>query len=292
MAALLQNKGISSEALFFPGPSQRRFHGSRSMMNFEDVHGIRPGQPFCRPFELEETGDEDLDEDVHQPEKKRRLTADQVQSLERSFELENKLEPERKVQLARDLGLQPRQVAIWFQNRRARWKTKQLEKDYGALKSSYDVLKADHDILLDEKEKLEAKVHALTNKLLLEEKDIGSSKPFDHFNKFPHQSQNLVSNSLCELKRVDAQASAWKQEDLSSANSIVLDSGSPPYLDEGAHSMPMEPVNSSNAFEPDQSDLSHAGEVDEIKACSFLRLEDSLNNFGFPVEDQSYWFWP
>ncbi|KAG1330063.1 putative Homeobox-leucine zipper protein HAT5 [Cocos nucifera] len=128
------------------------------MMNFEDVHGNRPEQPFWGPFELEETGDEDLDEGVHQPVKKRRLTADQVQFLEKSFELENmKLEPERKVQLARDLGIQPRQVAIWFQNRRARWKTKQLEKDYEALKSSYDALTADYDSLLNEKEKLRAK---------------------------------------------------------------------------------------------------------------------------------------
>lgn len=129
------------------------------MMNFEDVQGNRPEQPFWGPFELEETGDGDLDEGVHQPVKKRRLTADQVQFLERSFELENmKLEPDRKAQLARDLGLQPRQVAIWFQNRRARWKTKQLEKEYEALKSSFDALTVDYDNLLNEKEKLQATV--------------------------------------------------------------------------------------------------------------------------------------
>ena len=67
-------------------------------------------------------------------EKKRRLNVEQVRTLEKNFELANKLEPERKIQLARALGLQPRQVAIWFQNRRARWKTKQLEKDYDVLK--------------------------------------------------------------------------------------------------------------------------------------------------------------
>ncbi|KAL0378954.1 UNVERIFIED_CONTAM: Homeobox-leucine zipper protein ATHB-16 [Sesamum radiatum] len=50
-------------------------------------------------------------------EKKRRLRVDQVKALEKNFEVENKLEPERKVKLAQELGLQPRQVAVWFQNR-------------------------------------------------------------------------------------------------------------------------------------------------------------------------------
>lgn len=81
-----------------------------------------------------------------------------VNLLEKSFEAENKLEPERKTQLAKKLGLQPRQVAVWFQNRRARWKTKQLERDYDLLKSSYDSLLADHTNLAKENEKLRAKV--------------------------------------------------------------------------------------------------------------------------------------
>lgn len=81
-------------------------------------------------------------------EKKRRLSAEQVRALEKNFELENKLEPERKARLAQTLGLQPRQVAVWFQNRRARWKTKQLERDYAALKSRYDSLRHEYDSLL------------------------------------------------------------------------------------------------------------------------------------------------
>ncbi|VVA96100.1 unnamed protein product [Arabis nemorensis] len=67
-------------------------------------------------------------------EKKKRLQIEQVKALEKSFELGNKLEPERKIQLAKALGMQPRQIAIWFQNRRARWKTRQLERDYDSLK--------------------------------------------------------------------------------------------------------------------------------------------------------------
>lgn len=80
-------------------------------------------------------------------EKKRRLSVDQVKALEKNFEVENKLEPERKVRLAQELGLQPRQVAVWFQNRRARWKTKQLERDYAVLKSNYESLKQNYDSL-------------------------------------------------------------------------------------------------------------------------------------------------
>lgn len=81
-----------------------------------------------------------------------------VDLLEKSFEAENKLEPEQKNQLANKLGVQPRQVAIWFQNRRARWKTKQLERDYDILKSSYDSLLSNYDSVLKENEKLKSEV--------------------------------------------------------------------------------------------------------------------------------------
>ncbi|XP_047322513.1 homeobox-leucine zipper protein ATHB-13-like [Impatiens glandulifera] len=91
-------------------------------------------------------------------EKKRRLNMEQVKTLEKNFELGNKLEPERKMQLARALGLQPRQIAIWFQNRRARWKTKQLEKDYEILKKQFDALKADNDSLQSQNQKLHSEL--------------------------------------------------------------------------------------------------------------------------------------
>ncbi|CAN8299923.1 unnamed protein product [Cochlearia groenlandica] len=91
-------------------------------------------------------------------EKKKRLNLEQVRALEKSFELGNKLEPERKMQLAKSLGLQPRQIAIWFQNRRARWKTKQLERDYDTLKKQFDAVKSDNDSLLAHNKKLHAEL--------------------------------------------------------------------------------------------------------------------------------------
>ncbi|KAJ7517332.1 hypothetical protein O6H91_21G019200 [Diphasiastrum complanatum] len=131
------------------------------------------GTPAKRPLSVlldspDDTGDGEVADDspLYHTEKKRRLSAEQVRSLEMSFEIDNKLEPERKLQLASELGLQPRQVAIWFQNRRARWKTKQLERDY-------DILKAAYDSLLSEKEKLQAEIVSLNVKLQTSSKEIG-----------------------------------------------------------------------------------------------------------------------
>ncbi|KAL6960617.1 Homeobox-leucine zipper protein hat5 [Sarracenia purpurea var. burkii] len=137
----------------FIGNGNPIFRGARSAMNMEETLKKRPF--FCSPEEM-------LEEECYDdqsPEKKRRLTPDQIHLLEKSFEEEKKLEPERKTQLANTLGLQPRQVAVWFQNRRARWKTKQLERDFDRLKSSYDSLLSDNDSISKENEKLKTQVN-------------------------------------------------------------------------------------------------------------------------------------
>lgn len=71
---------------------------------------------------------------------KRRFSDEQIRSLETMFKSEARLEPQKKLQLATELGLQPRQVAIWFQNKRARWKSKQLEREYSILLAKYNSL--------------------------------------------------------------------------------------------------------------------------------------------------------
>jgi homeobox-leucine zipper protein len=128
---------------------------------------------FTSPDELFD--DEYYDEQL--PEKKRRLLPEQVHMLEKSFEVENKLEPERKSQLAKELGLQPRQVAVWFQNRRARWKTKQLERDYDQLKSSYDSLLSDYDSIQKHNQNLKAQVEELAEKVYA--KQMGTGAPLN-----------------------------------------------------------------------------------------------------------------
>ncbi|KAG0465468.1 hypothetical protein HPP92_019632 [Vanilla planifolia] len=166
MAVLLQKEDISAEdieALLCSNSTLGGFQDSRSAMKFEDVCTNVSSHSYFHRCEME--GEQEMEGYLHQ--KKRRLAAKQVQFLERSFEVENKLDPDRKIQLARELDLQPRQVAIWFQNRRARWKTKQLEKDFDNLKENYNSLMAEYEKLVNEKERLQSEVTHLTNKLLL-----------------------------------------------------------------------------------------------------------------------------
>ncbi|XP_022775796.1 homeobox-leucine zipper protein ATHB-13-like [Durio zibethinus] len=142
-----------------PSCTPQDFHGVASFLGKRSMSFS--GIDVCE----EANGEDDLSDDGSQAgEKKRRLNMEQVKTLEKNFELGNKLEPERKMQLARALGLQPRQIAIWFQNRRARWKTKQLEKDYDLLKRQYEAIKADNDALQAQNQRLHAEIMALKNR--------------------------------------------------------------------------------------------------------------------------------
>lgn len=89
---------------------------------------------------------------------KRRFSDDQIKSLESMFESESRLEARKKLQLANELGLQPRQVAIWFQNKRARWKSKQIERDYSILLANYNSLASRFETLKKEKQALATQV--------------------------------------------------------------------------------------------------------------------------------------
>ncbi|KAF2565626.1 hypothetical protein F2Q70_00024975 [Brassica cretica] len=90
--------------------------------------------------------------------KKKKMTNEQLKLLEISFQEEMKLDPERKMKLSKELGLQPRQIAVWFQNRKARWKNKQLEHLYESLRQEFDIICQEKKLLQEELVQLKAMI--------------------------------------------------------------------------------------------------------------------------------------
>lgn len=96
------------------------------------------------------------DDEEGSPRKKLRLTKEQSAILEDSFKQNSTLNPNQKKALARKLKLRPRQVEVWFQNRRARTKLKQTEMDCELLKKCCDNLTDENKRLHRELQELRA----------------------------------------------------------------------------------------------------------------------------------------
>ncbi|KAL3526926.1 hypothetical protein ACH5RR_011582 [Cinchona calisaya] len=105
--------------------------------------------------------DEDEDGGGSNSRKKLRLTKAQSALLEESFKQHSTLNPlsisqKQKQDLARELNLRPRQVEVWFQNRRARTKLKQTEVDCEFLKKCCETLTDENRRLQKELQELKA----------------------------------------------------------------------------------------------------------------------------------------
>ncbi|XP_010555437.1 PREDICTED: homeobox-leucine zipper protein HAT22-like [Tarenaya hassleriana] len=96
------------------------------------------------------------DEESVNARKKLRLTKEQSALLEESFKQHSTLNPKQKLALARQLNLRPRQVEVWFQNRRARTKLKQTEVDCEFLKKCCETLTDENRRLQKELQELKA----------------------------------------------------------------------------------------------------------------------------------------
>lgn len=276
MGVLLQPESLSCSSpvlnSLWVNASAPTFHAPASMVCFEDVRGKDAASgAYFQPLIKDENGggggDDSDDQCIHQPaEKKRRLTAGQVQHLERSFEAENKLEPERKIHLAKELGLQPRQVAIWFQNRRARFKTKQLEKDFDSLKARFDRLKADHGSLLKEKEKLASEVVLLRDKL-----EAGYRE------KQIRRSEVLVDSDHSSVLETAESSQAFEPERSDFSHDDDQEEEQEAEDDELRRTLLPLPNFPKLEFE-----FSSCHDQDAANSC----------NFGFTLEDQPFCFWP
>ncbi|KAI3444943.1 hypothetical protein Pfo_001608 [Paulownia fortunei] len=98
----------------------------------------------------------DDDENGLNARKKLRLSKEQSAFLEESFKEHNTLNPKQKLALAKQLNLRPRQVEVWFQNRRARTKLKQTEVDCEYLKRCCETLTEENRRLHKELQELRA----------------------------------------------------------------------------------------------------------------------------------------
>ncbi|KAL2893348.1 Homeobox-leucine zipper protein ATHB-7 [Bienertia sinuspersici] len=166
---------------------------------------------------------------------KRRFTDEQVKSLESIFENETKLEPKKKVQVARELGLQPRQVAIWFQNKRARYKSKQLERDYSNLKSSFNALAKRFDDLKKEKQSLVLQLEELKD--LAENKDGCSRKrdesqqedkksESENYHHYYYNKNDEKGIGIIKMEEVEEKPALSMEGSEYGACSIISDEGS------------------------------------------------------------------
>ncbi|KAL5545445.1 hypothetical protein UlMin_005132 [Ulmus minor] len=131
-----------------------------TLSSFHMDFGVRNGgRSNKREFEAETeraSSRASDDEENGSTRKKLRLSKEQSAFLEESFKEHSTLNPKQKLALAKQLNLRPRQVEVWFQNRRARTKLKQTEVDCEYLKRCCETLTEENRRLQKELQELRA----------------------------------------------------------------------------------------------------------------------------------------
>ncbi|PKA57509.1 Homeobox-leucine zipper protein HOX7 [Apostasia shenzhenica] len=124
---------------------------------------VQPKKNDKHKNDKEEEEEEEEEEEKGGTRKKLRLTKEQSSFLEESFRANKMLTLVQKHELAEKLHLLPRQVEIWFQNRRARTKLKQTETDREFLKKWCESLGEENRRLRREMQQL--RFHAEVDKI-------------------------------------------------------------------------------------------------------------------------------
>ncbi|KAL6523204.1 Homeobox-leucine zipper protein [Orobanche gracilis] len=122
----------------FRSSSSPRPAGSKR--DLEQINSNNNNYYYNSSGDNEEDRGSDDDENGSMARKKLRLSKQQSAFLEESFKENSTLNPKQKLALAKHLNLRPRQVEVWFQNRRARTKLKQTEVDCEYLKKCCETL--------------------------------------------------------------------------------------------------------------------------------------------------------
>ncbi|KAF8412784.1 hypothetical protein HHK36_000754 [Tetracentron sinense] len=95
---------------------------------------------------IEGTSGEEQENELQLPKKKRyhRHTARQIQEMEAMFKECPHPDDKQRMKLSQDLGLKPRQVKFWFQNRRTQMKAQQDRSDNVILRAENENLKSEN----------------------------------------------------------------------------------------------------------------------------------------------------
>ncbi|KAK1287447.1 Homeobox-leucine zipper protein ROC8 [Acorus calamus] len=116
---------------------------TRNANNIINNNSDRPSIPTGAAMD---SGEDPDAPDTNRNKKKRhhRHTAHQIQELESMFKECPHPDEKQRMQLSRDLGLEPRQIKFWFQNRRTQMKAQHERADNCSLRSENDKIRCEN----------------------------------------------------------------------------------------------------------------------------------------------------
>ncbi|XP_050234758.1 homeobox-leucine zipper protein HDG5 [Mercurialis annua] len=147
---------VSSETLFSSNPNfnfipNMSFHSFPTILPKEEnelmVRGKEEMESGSGSEQLEEKSGNEQEISTQQPPKKKRYhrhTARQIQEMESLFKECPHPDDKQRMKLSHELGLKPRQVKFWFQNRRTQMKAQQDRSENIILRAENDSLKNDN----------------------------------------------------------------------------------------------------------------------------------------------------
>lgn len=125
---------------------------------------------------------------------RKRLAQDQIKLLEMSFNANQRLQVDCKLELARRLGLPPRQVAVWYQNRRARQKIQTTEVDYKTIQIELNNVLAENTRLEQELSMLKNELNKARQRLMV---SSTSSPAIVTSDNYGHVSSSPRDRAIC-----------------------------------------------------------------------------------------------